>query len=119
MPIDDLQIFVVHSEQISSEGRNPVGEEENLDSHPFKSWVTNKWLNVIMELNGLLCVCDNDTYHIQQKKLLPTGERLSNLEYNTVELKRITILKDVRSHMMDWKYYNPDDRVPNVKTLRD
>jgi len=78
----------------------------DLDSRPFKSRVTNKWFNVILELNGLLCVSDNDTYHVKQNRLLPTGERLSKVEYDVIELENVTYLRDLRSHMMDSKFYD-------------
>lgn len=85
-----LLISVINS-QGSNEACAGVGEARGPKEIPFTSRVTTKWLNVILDLNGVLCVSEDKRYHPIQNRVIETNDRYLDLVCVTIGIKRVTL----------------------------
>jgi len=110
----NLHCVSVLREQGSSDRTVAVCEAEEQIFCPLTSRLIRKWLNAILELNGLLCVSRNMTYHTRLHRFLSPGERVSDLEVDLAEVDRVSFLQELNSRMSGFSYYKGDGRVPKL-----
>jgi len=69
---------------------------------PFTSRLTKKLLNVVLDLNGLLCVCDDVKYHIRERKLCSPDEVVPNAKHVTLEFNKVIPRPQVKTLL--WEF---------------
>ena len=70
------------------QGSSDAGDQ---DLRPFTSRLSEKWLNVVLDLNGVLCVCEDKRYHTKDQRFVKPEEVIPNLESFTVGVKKVVI----------------------------
>ena len=79
----------------------PVDNWHDVQYIPFESMVIEKWLNVILDLDGLLCTSKDVTYFVEEHCLKSLGTRSLKLKQMTLDFKDVIVRPGIRDFLWD------------------